>query len=137
MSTSLSKVVPPSPPSPSGTLLGESVYPYYFLSLLPGSNVPWGQCKESQGFSLASDQTPRSGQVPVPLCRLSTWVDPCDRIMSFRKHPIYLFLIFFSPAPFLSCFFLATLLQGLMAGDPPSVSPPERAEYVNIGKIVL
>ena len=60
MSTSLSQVVPPSPPSPSGTLLGESVYPYYFLSLLPGSNVPWGQCKESQEFSLANDQPPRA-----------------------------------------------------------------------------
>lgn len=33
--------------------------------------------------------------------------------------------------------FLATLLQGLMTGDPPSESPPERAEYVNIGKIAL
>ena len=94
MSTSLSQVVPPSPPSPPGTLSGKSVYPYYFLSLLLGSNIPWGQCKESQGFSLASDQAPRSGQGHVPLCRLSTWADPCDCIMSFRKHPVYLFLIF-------------------------------------------
>ena len=80
MSTSLSQVVPPSPPSPSGTLLGESVYPYYFLSLLPGSNVPWGQCKESQEFSVASDEPPGPEQVLVPLCRplyLDQGLNPC------------------------------------------------------------
>ena len=83
-----------SPPSPPGTLLGESLYPYYFLSLLSGSNVHWGQCKESHEFSLASEQPPGPKQVHVPLCRQSTWVDPCDCIMNFRKHPFNLFLVF-------------------------------------------
>ena len=73
-------IVPPSPPSPSETLLGDSVYPYYFLSLLPGSNVPWGQCKESKELSLASDQPPGPEQVHVPLCRplyLDQGLNPC------------------------------------------------------------
>ena len=93
MSTSLSVCPTLSSLTPRDSL-GESMYPYYFLSLLPGTNVPWCQCKESLEFSLASDQPPGPGQVHVPLSRPFTWVDPSDCIMSFRKHPFYLFLLF-------------------------------------------
>ena len=83
-----------------------------FSTLQPPVQLPPGPVCLEQGWSRFSPAT-LGGELPT--------ARPCTE---------YLVLFGFA-------FFLATLLQGLMAGDPPSESPPERAEYVNIGKIVL